>query len=304
MRRRKMGNVPPPGVEGNTPEAIDAYAKRQINANAAHVLKKKRDRLLARRAVVAFFLLFFVPFRIWDRYFRDKAADTINSCHYSQLLSEIEDDVLDVDVYAQTLKEIHSHPILHNESKMMKDGEHHVHTQGVIARFSERGIKFLYQDKAFQQFAFFFERFRIEEANAWCFSLIMERGCGKDEYVLPLHVHDNVAISRNLWGKQFLAHQVDMWYAEVPEDVQGGLLELFHYNGTAPPGDDAKAAKVVEPKTNRLVRFRGDAHLRITAYEPVSKPVIKLVLEQYAIEGYNMKTYTVTRKRDLEIMKK
>jgi len=303
MRRRKVGNAPPPGVVGNTPEAIDAYAKRQINANAVHTLKQKRDRKFARRAVMAFFLLFFVPFRIWG-YFRDRAADTINSCHYSQLLSEIEDDVLDEDVFAQTLKDIHSHAILHNQTKMVRDGEHHVHTQGVIARFSERGIKFLYQDDAFKQFAFFFERFRIEEANAWCFSLMMERGFGKDEYTLPTHVHDSVAISRNLWGKQFLAHQVDMWYANVPEGVDGGFLELFHHNATAPPRNEDKAATVIEPKTNRLVRFRGDAHVRITGYEPVSEPVLKLVLEQYVIEGYNLKTYTVTRKRNLEVMKK
>eukprot|EP00959_Pyramimonas_sp_CCMP1952_P390935 8192678-Pyramimonas_sp.AAC.1 len=187
---------------------------------------------------------------------------------------------------------------------MVRDGEHHVNTQGVIARFSERGVKYLYKDSAFKEFAFFFERFRIEEANAWCFSIIMERGGGKEHYALPLHVHDNVAISRNLWGKQFLAHQVDMWYAQVPEDVQGGLLELFHYNGTSPPTNEDKAAKVVEPKTNRLVRFRGDAHVRISGYDPVSRPVIKLVLEQYMIEGYNLKTYSVTRKRNLDVMKK
>jgi hypothetical protein len=219
-------------------------------------------------------------------------------------LVEVEDDVLDGVAFDSILDEIKNHSILYNQTKMQKDHEHDVHTQGVIARFSERGIKFLYKDDDFKNFAPFFERFRIEEANAWCLSLIMEVGNTNETPVLPAHLHDNVAISRNLWGKQFLAHQVDMWYASVPEDKQGGLLEIFHHNSTAAPGEEDAAAEVIEPKTNRLVRLRGDAHLRISGYAPVDEPVIRLVLEQYVIEDYGLKTYTVTRKRDLNVMKK
>ena len=59
------------------------------------------------------------------------------------------------------------------------------------------------------------------------------------------------------FGAQAVAHETDVLYVQVPEDMAGGRLNLWPV-GT--DDDDPEAPfHTIEPVENKVLRFRGDA---------------------------------------------
>lgn len=92
-------------------------------------------------------------------------------------------------------------------------------------------------------------------------------------------------------GYTFIAHTVSVMYVSVPEDMEGGELELLgsheEAHGTGRPSP-APALESVTPKHNLHAEFRGDSVHRVRGYATKTNQLrISLVLEQYKVAEEN-----------------
>ena len=75
---------------------------------------------------------------------------------------------------------------------------------------------------------------------------------------------------------------VNVLYVDIPEDMEGGELELY---STAVhkyvPG--RKPLQRVRPQVGMLCRFRGDMFHKVNSMKRGSRPRISLVLEEYVL---------------------
>ena len=76
-------------------------------------------------------------------------------------------------------------------------------------------------------------------------------------------------------GPVFTPRAVGVLYVDVPADLQGGHLRLFH-------GNDEQPRASIEPKTGRLVLFRGALGHEVTATTTTAARV-SCVAELYAL---------------------
>ncbi|CAG9467857.1 unnamed protein product [Pedinophyceae sp. YPF-701] len=79
---------------------------------------------------------------------------------------------------------------------------------------------------------------------------------------------------------EFVAHQVNVIYLEVPSDMDGGELVVW----TVDSDEHDPPALVLPPVNNTMVEFRGDALHAVRAFRsPSASRRLGLVLEQYKI---------------------
>ncbi len=158
-------------------------------------------------------------------------------------------------------------------------------TRGFVVKFNEDGIERFRKNPDYACFVDVFDGLREPLTNAFVMNVLL---CDLGDYdaydakemSVDLHLDDTVGISSK---HTFVAHQVSVLYVSVPEDMEGGQLELFSYgNGVVPP--NAEPNDAVEPKENLMVTFRGDAFHRVRSYRTRSaRERVSLVLEQYYI---------------------
>ena len=158
-------------------------------------------------------------------------------------------------------------------------------TRGFVVKFNEDGIERFRKNPDYACFVDVFDGLREPLTNAFVMNVLL---CDLGDYdaydakemSVDLHLDDTVGISSK---HTFVAHQVSVLYVSVPEDMEGGQLELFSYgNGTVPT--NAEPNDAVEPKENLVVTFRGDAFHRVRSYRTRSaRERVSLVLEQYYI---------------------
>ena len=168
-------------------------------------------------------------------------------------------------------------------------------TRGFVVKFNEDGIERFRKNPDYACFVDVFDGLREPLTNAFVMNVLL---CDLGDYdaydakemSVDLHLDDTVGISSK---HTFVAHQVSVLYVSVPEDMEGGQLELFSYgNGTVPT--NAEPNDAVEPKENLVVTFRGDAFHRVRSYRTRSaRERVSLVLEQYYIgDEHYAKTMT------------
>jgi len=190
------------------------------------------------------------------------------------------------------------HPLVEDEQKreasMSLSGDNFAETKGFVVKFNLQGVQTFLKHKHFSFLSPYFKSIRLSDCNAFvCNVLICNETKNSGSYAVGMHVDNTVGIQSS---KCFMAHQVDVLYMNVPSDMQGGELELFHYthpewgSGTEPPTEGEWVRdpdEVVRPKQNMHVAFRGDSWHRVRGFTNAKAkevPRISLVCEQYKID--------------------
>ncbi|KFE66752.1 2OG-Fe(II) oxygenase [Hyalangium minutum] len=140
------------------------------------------------------------------------------------------------------------------------------------------GFSFIFQREALSQvtarfpaFVPYFEAVLLPDCNAFLLNpLLIQNGRG---------VNAHLDQSLGVYGSSYSCPTaVSVLYVQVPEDLSGGQLRLFHRG---------KEVAAVSPRPRTLVTFRGDlVHevAPVAAGAPVlSSARISLVLEQYRV---------------------
>ena len=209
------------------------------------------------------------------------------------------DDFLSDEAFESLRKCALEHPKLHVAGEL--NGETFGKTRGFVLKFNEDGLERFRSKKEYACFVDVFDRLRAPLTNAFVMNVLL---CELQDYsaydangmAVGLHLDDTVGIFSK---HEFVAHQVSVLYVSVPEDMEGGQLELFPYGNGATP-ENVEPTEAVEPKENLMATFRGDAFHRVRAYRTRSKRErVSLVLEQYHI-GDNHYPKTITFSESLK----
>lgn len=207
----------------------------------------------------------------------------VNSCAKDQPLYETFDDYMSPEMFARMQECLIDHPAISKNS--LNDAGFNK-TRGFVTRFgTESGIaRFFHEAKylcsdGFNALTPFFNASRDPYANAFVMNvLVCDKPTNKDELVVGMHVDDTLAHTLDE-THQFLAHTVTVLYVRVPEDMEGGQLEVL-----GPDDQDLEPASV-EPRENRMARFRGDSLHQVRGYHTNTKDLrVSLVLEQYHVD--------------------
>lgn len=103
---------------------------------------------------------------------------------------------------------------------------------------------------------------------------------------IRLHLDDTLKTSWifNTW----LAHQVNVLYVTVPQDMMGGWLQIWKYDRQPSQRiteDMRTPDRTVTPEENTMIAFRGDSFHRVMGYTTRTQTKrISLVLEQYKVD--------------------
>lgn len=159
------------------------------------------------------------------------------------------------------------HPLLKDENQALNMA-YFTGTQGFVVRFNLAGLKQFETDKNFAFMQPYFKSVRNREANAFVANLLICNASEGEGFSVGLHVDTSIAISNH---KTFMAHQVDVWYCQVPEQMEGGELELFTYlhptwGEGVPPSKERAPDAMVRPQENLHVVFRGDAYHQVRKF--------------------------------------
>eukprot|EP00277_Geminigera_cryophila_P006429 CAMPEP_0179429904 /NCGR_PEP_ID=MMETSP0799-20121207/15168_1 /TAXON_ID=46947 /ORGANISM="Geminigera cryophila, Strain CCMP2564" /LENGTH=215 /DNA_ID=CAMNT_0021206049 /DNA_START=246 /DNA_END=893 /DNA_ORIENTATION=- len=180
-------------------------------------------------------------------------------------------------------------------------------TRGFVIAFNREGIEQFKHDVRFECLYPYFERAVLEEANAWVLNLLI---CHEPTYasdvVVRLHLDDTL---RTHWiFHSWLAHQVNVLYVTVPQDMMGGWLQVWNYNrkpSQKRTHDMNSPDHTVTPEENTMIAFRGDSFHRVMGYTTrTNTKRISLVLEQYQVAALFYpftETFGFYRKDDMDV---
>jgi hypothetical protein len=154
-----------------------------------------------------------------------------------------------------------------------------------------------------------FDAVRLPHANAFHVSVLRHEGfaaAASNPPGSPAHLSTGPLWREpRLAQRTFLALQVDVLFVTV-----GGAeaLQLFPYNGTtAPPEPAERPARTVVPRANLLVRVRGDAWRRVSAFPAgaAAGVSVSVEVEQYQVPERHLRQlskYRTARRRDEDIV--
>ena len=216
------------------------------------------------------------------------------SCTPEQELVHVHGDFLPREEF-ETLKLCTlKHPKLHVASAL--GNEAFGKTQGFVVKFNEDGVSsFLHHPEYGECFGNVFEKLRLPETNAFVFNALL---CELSDYEdwksnktsVGLHLDQTVGMRRRVSPiSDFLAHQVNVLYIDVADDMVGGELEVWSYGkGDWRSLDLQRPEQSITPAINTMVAFRGDSFHQVKAYytnRGSNKKRLSLVLEQYKIDS-------------------
>lgn len=159
-------------------------------------------------------------------------------------------------------------------------------SQSLAVGFNRDGISSLGDESCLTPF---FEAVRDNISNAWVLNVLECDSTLSSEPPVNWHIDQTIALRFPL--AHYAAHSVEVWYALVPDEMQGGELELVRFDDSwldrhamrsfEPHTKRARALEstyhpsvveraVVTPKTNTRVTFRGDAHHRVRPFNSTS----------------------------------
>jgi hypothetical protein len=255
--------------------------------------KTIQNKKQGKASVLYIGIILFAVLRFISRYMR--APRTYISCDQDQPLVRIQHDYLGPQDYQDLVQCTLQHPKLHVKSSLNAGA--FSKAKGFVVKFNTKGVsKFLQHPLYGDCFGSLFERMRLPDTNAYVFNALVcepfsltEEEISQGEYtrvrestVVGIHLDQTVAM-QGTNPHDFLAHQVNVMYVDVPEDMVGGTLELWRYDGWR-SGSIRHPHESVTPSNNTMVAFRGDSYHRVKAYHSVATNVrLSLVLEQYKI---------------------
>lgn len=203
-----------------------------------------------------------------------------------QLLVQIEDDYMGEESFRELSECLRDHPLVVGNDL---DGQNFKGTRGFVVKFSEEGIDDFRENRNFTCLAPYFDRARLPRASAFVMNLLIcELASGNQAqasqrgtlFAVGTHLDNTIGI-KSL--RTFVAHQVNVLYAVVPHDMQGGDLHVFPFEHGFPQ-DDEEPVKRIRPRANRMVAFKGNAFHRVEQYRTTTNTLrVSLVLEQYFV---------------------
>lgn len=215
--------------EGSTQRAT-SQASQTDKHNAAHIAHEHDDE--ANPFVVFMIFNVLVAAFLYAVYYVVQHPNFMVSCTPDQPLVNITDNFLQDDMFSNLTKCLAEHPlVLGNElsESNFKD------TRGFVIKFSEKGIDDFRKHRYFACLAPYFDVVRLPDTNAFVMNLLMcELSHGnKDGVAVGLHLDNTIGIQS--W-RYFLAHQVNVLYAFVPDDMVGGGKCRLHLVASAVSG--------------------------------------------------------------------
>ena len=209
---------------------------------------------------------------------------TFISCTSDQQLVQIKEDYLRPWEYNELKECLLNHPKLYVESAL--SGNAFSKTRGFVVKFNNDATFLNHPDYAC--FGELFQKMQLPQTNAYVFNALL---CEVSEYddwknnrtAVGLHLDQTVGMKEE-WH-DWLAHQVNVLYMDIAEDMVGGELELWRYGKGDLKKLDLKSPHArVTPKENTMVAFRGDSFHQVRAFRTnTRKRRLSLVLEQYKI---------------------
>ena len=243
----------------------------------------REGRRSANETAGVYAVLVFIALRFAQRYFKFSKKRFITT-EWDAPLTTTRDAYLSPWKFEALKQCALTHPKLRVKGGLNDNG--FSKTRGFVVKFNTEGVD---EFKAKEEYACFrdvFDDIRLPDANAFVMNILLcELGdydqYNADELSVGLHLDTTVGIySRHM----FVAHQVSVLYASVPNDMRGGALEVFPY-GDGDPRLGATPDEVIAPKENTLVTFRGDAFHQVKSYSTrTGRERVSLVLEQYKID--------------------
>mmetsp|Transcript_50312 Transcript_50312/g.98423 ORF Transcript_50312/g.98423 Transcript_50312/m.98423 type:complete len:320 (-) Transcript_50312:577-1536(-) len=104
-------------------------------------------------------------------------------------------------------------------------------TSGFVLEFNSGGIPDLGADGRFSCLAPYFDAVRDPDANAWVLNVVVCHASPPDDPDAPpisWHVDQSISVPPNL--SNYAAHSVSVWYASVPEGMEGGELDIVKFS--------------------------------------------------------------------------
>ncbi len=203
-----------------------------------------------------------------------------------QPLVQVEDNYMEQAVFQLLKSCLSDHPLVAGNDL---DGMNFKGTRGFVVKFSEEGVSDFQSNRNFTCLVPYFERARLPNANAFVMNLLicelasgnkMQRRSDANPFAVGTHLDNTIGI--NSW-RTFVAHQVNVLYAVVPNDMRGGDLHVFPFEHDFPQ-DNEDPVERVTPRENRMVAFKGNAFHRVEQYQTATNTLrVSLVLEQYIV---------------------
>lgn len=221
----------------------------------------------------------------WFGVWLDKNYDLWESVHVSCLPNQprvqVQPNFMESSVFEIMHTELPHHPLL--GSNPLSDTVFN-NSMGWVVYFNKEGLVNLGGNPHYRSMLPYVSKVLNPESNAFVFNLLVSaQNLDRNAYAVETHVDDTLGIAHPkkwLFQDVFLAHQVDVLYTNLPEDMVGGELEIWPADIDEPGSD----AGIVAPAQNMHVQFRGDSLHRVKSFSsPSGKPRISLVLEQYRI---------------------
>lgn len=305
MQQRKQQSRPSGGsridalcTNPTTKQCTSSVSLHSKCSSPSSSSSKKKKNTASTNTVLTGVIVGFALLRFWYRWYTTPMP--VVSCDSDQPFVQVFPSYLGGEEYARLKECTLNHPKLHVESSL--GNEAFGKTKGFVVKFNTEGVDtFLEHSDYGSCFGDLFRRMRLPETNAFVFNALL---CEVSEYeewkrngtAVGMHLDQTVGFRESKpRAMEFLAHQVNVLYVDVAEDMVGGELELWRFgDGKLSRGRRRVAEKWVAPEVNTMVAFRGDSFHQVKAYHTEKGSGVKrlsLVLEQYRIpEAYTQHT--------------
>ena len=278
----------------HTSRRSDLEGQQHDDGKASKGLSKKKQQ--GKHTVLYIGIILYAALRFLYRFLL--GPQTFISCDDDQHLVKIQHDFLSEKEYQDLVQCTLQHPRLHGKNAL-NDGAFS-NTKGFVVKFNSQGVSRFVQHPDYADcFGSLFERLRLPDTNAFVFNALVcepfpltEQEISLKDYTrlekktaVGLHLDQTVGMDGSN-RHDFLAHQVNVMYVDVPEDMVGGSLELWRY-GDWRSSHVKYPHETVKPSKNTMVAFRGDSYHQVKAYHSNlnSTARLSLVLEQYKIRN-------------------
>lgn len=244
-------------------------------------LQQKRGKWIGVCKFVGIFVFGVVALRLVLDVAMGIAAESHRhiSCEEFQPLVRVQQNFVPEDVFHRFQSELQHHPRI-TFNHLDDDGFGNTH--GLLVKFNLEGLERLRSNPDFSLIIPYLDSVRLDGTNAYVLNLLIANQTQARQMAVKAHFDNTVAIHRGegLLQEDFIAHQVNVLYTNIPTGIQGGQLQVWP---TGPDGPASGRAEIT-PSENMMVAFRGDAAHNVLGFQsPSGSPRISLVFEQYKI---------------------
>lgn len=201
-----------PKAKGSPSETRTQPERRDVSQHDDHDHKEPNPFII--------FMIFnvFLGLFLYLVYYLMQNPMYMMSCTEDQPLVNVTDNFMSSDTFQALSECINEHPlVLGNE---LCDSNFKG-TRGFVVKFSEQGIPEFRSNKYFECLTPYFDAARLPHANAFVMNLLICELSQGNQGGVAVGTHLDNTIGINSW-RTFVAHQVNVLYAVVPDDMKGG----------------------------------------------------------------------------------